>query len=904
MPGRRAEHSASSLEVRYNSNPNSRLFSRAADEYRKEGNIAKAIDICMKGLDDYPDYVTGRIILGRCYLEQENLDGAIQEFTRACEIDRKNHVAIKMLADIFARQGFEEKAGDLYSILLKMDPANLSIKQLRSQSKSTGNIDLYNILGISSPQLQAEQHFTSNNLESENQDLQPAIDFNENEISEIIPQESHDLQFTEELDTVDTNQVQEISGEDISDRMAIMFGDKETTAPNNTEQTSGNEIELAIPQISEPENSGIEPPQQMESSSITELNEDVSGLDISTRIDELFGEEAGKKADVEIVDEPSSDSHEQPLLSDFGNDFGETVKLDRSILDSIHEDIQNKTSDSSGESLIEDLKADIGKIELISESDSFEPEVENFSESVVPENNSIEELDLVTEDDSPVVDDSESAPEIENAAHEELVSETDLLAEDSSIKLPNTSEIDLITIDDSPVDSVVDLPKENSGQEEFVSEMDVLIDDFQSEENSDEIELISDDTASINKDSPSEVITSETSEAQVEEHVSEMDILAEETPGSVQLSGDDIAEKIDLLFGEQSNVSEVTDHSLPPDIIENGPLTSESDLMLDEIEPLEIISSKENSNESSTDNLETPTLEINVEELESEQISLSDADLNETIMMQDEDEHEALPEESLSINEQTDTSFLDENIEEIIDSGTPISPSDIEKRLKDLFPDNISLPIGIVPDDEVEQQDNTVGDFYTVSGENASDDVAFEDLEDFGKVEIESPVEIISTEDISSEDINTTEPEFSSEPIEPVNSLEELEETDKQDLVSAKPHSSEIDDRDKPYSIPDHVITPTLADLYFQQGQPQLAIQIYERLLKQDPDNDKFKNRISQIRQAIDTGVSDQFTNTQEAKPVSDNSKIKKTATRTSGRKKPVDNRPLAGVRIKKNKKK
>jgi pilus assembly protein FimV len=915
MPGRRAEHSASSLEVRYNNNPNSRFFSRVADAYRKEGDIARAIDICMKGLEAYPDYITGRIILGRCYLEQEKIDGAVQEFTRVCENDRKNHVAIKMLADIFARQGFENKAGDLYSMLLKMDPSNVSIKQLCSQYKPSGSIDLFEILGISAPQLQEEQQFTSESLEVGDQDLQPVISYNENEIPETMSPESHDLNFTEELDTIDTDQVQEISSEDISDRMAMMFGEKGDSIEGNTQQAPENEIELTESQIDQPEN--LELPSLAESSSVTELNEDVSGLDISSRIDELFGDEknktpepdTGKSIDLDIslpdmsaheqpsdngkqsVEEnpfadlaleelsqnildnsPLPESPEQPSFS-AGNDFGETVKIDRSILEEIHKDAQEKESIASGESLIEELKADVGKIELIADSDNTTFDLVEDSVSIISENESNDGQELIAEDNSQIINISELQPENEEKAPEELISETNVFAQDPSGEHPDSSDIDLITIEDSHLDenTGAGLSKDNSVHEEFVSDMDVLIEIDESERDSGEIELVSEDTVSVTKVSQPEAFTSEKSE----EHVSEMDVLAEEIPGSVQLSGDDVVKKLDLLFSEPADNSEKksSDSSSQLDssseITENEPGILENNQVLDQIEHLEIVEPENQDDaESLIDHLEEPTLEINTSDLEEEQISLSDADLAETMEMQDEDEHQVLAEEQLDVNGQADTSFLDESIDEIIDSGTLISPSDIENRLKDLFPDNISSSAGMIPEDDEEQQDNTAGEYYTVSGESVTDNVTFEDLDDFGNVEIDSPVEI---------DSSSSEPEA---------------------------RFSEIDDRDKPYSIPDHVITPTLADLYFQQGQPQLAIQIYERLLKLDPDNDKFKNRILQIRKAIDDGSNSILADLQDEKPEFNIPKVKKHAARASGKKKPIDNRPLAGVRIKKNKKK
>ncbi len=136
------------LEDKLKIKPNSLVFSRLADSYRKSGDVQQAISISVHGLESHPDYVTGRIILGRCYLEQENFNDAIKEFTKICQLDRHNQIAIKMLADIFSKQGMEEKAGNLYNLLFKMDPENPSLEHLITVFKGSNKSNLYEILGI------------------------------------------------------------------------------------------------------------------------------------------------------------------------------------------------------------------------------------------------------------------------------------------------------------------------------------------------------------------------------------------------------------------------------------------------------------------------------------------------------------------------------------------------------------------------------------------------------------------------------------------------------------------------------------------------------------------------------------------------------------------------------------
>jgi len=111
------------------------------------------------------------------------------------------------------------------------------------------------------------------------------------------------------------------------------------------------------------------------------------------------------------------------------------------------------------------------------------------------------------------------------------------------------------------------------------------------------------------------------------------------------------------------------------------------------------------------------------------------------------------------------------------------------------------------------------------------------------------------------------------------------------------------DERDTPFDLPDHVLTSTLADIYYQQGQPQLALHIYERLALRDPGDKRLLAKIEEIR-----GVLQQLGEGGTAAPA-EAVRPEKAPSASSGRKKKADDggtprsdvRPLAGVRIKKS---
>jgi hypothetical protein len=101
------------------------------------------------------------------------------------------------------------------------------------------------------------------------------------------------------------------------------------------------------------------------------------------------------------------------------------------------------------------------------------------------------------------------------------------------------------------------------------------------------------------------------------------------------------------------------------------------------------------------------------------------------------------------------------------------------------------------------------------------------------------------------------------------------------------------------YSIPDHVLTPTLADIYYQQGQPRLALQIYRRLLSADPDNERMAQRIAEIERGLATQEADETVAMEHGRK---KARVPAAPVAPQPEKKPKKSagpRPLAGVRIK-----
>lgn len=327
MTTRLADKDTELLEKRFRKSPESRLFSRIADNYRKEGNFSRAIELCLEGIQKHPDYVTGHIILGRCYFEQQNYNDAFDEFKKVCTIDRHNQIALKMLAEIFVLQNMNQKAGSIYEILYNMDPYNKSIAKMASQYPSDGISGLYDTLGIEisaepvlwehssdEQQIPDEQMAYGSELDShsfndEPSPLQQSIDENQ-----TFPA---DLPF-------DNEKTVAVDGDTINQQLNMLYEENHQDQDNSfdsfiQQDSSGEEI------------------QNLESSDTSEAvldeNTDITGQDISSRIDELFSEKTDSfnnstfKVMPQIISEDDSIVNDQLVLD-------KTVALDPTIIPS------------------------------------------------------------------------------------------------------------------------------------------------------------------------------------------------------------------------------------------------------------------------------------------------------------------------------------------------------------------------------------------------------------------------------------------------------------------------------------------------------------------------------------------------------------------------------------------
>lgn len=93
------------LRRRVQADPASIAFAQLAEECRRAGNAAEAVDISRAGLAHHPGYLSARVTLGRALLEVGRLDEAAVELTTVVRAAPTNLPAIRGLAEIHQQRG-------------------------------------------------------------------------------------------------------------------------------------------------------------------------------------------------------------------------------------------------------------------------------------------------------------------------------------------------------------------------------------------------------------------------------------------------------------------------------------------------------------------------------------------------------------------------------------------------------------------------------------------------------------------------------------------------------------------------------------------------------------------------------------------------------------------------------
>jgi tetratricopeptide (TPR) repeat protein len=112
------------LERRYAENPHGLTFAPLAEVHRKNGDVARALELLTAGLELHPNYIPASIVLGRCHQDLGDLPSAEAAFAHVLRLDDENVIALKSLADINERLEHFGEAENWLHRLVSVDRSN------------------------------------------------------------------------------------------------------------------------------------------------------------------------------------------------------------------------------------------------------------------------------------------------------------------------------------------------------------------------------------------------------------------------------------------------------------------------------------------------------------------------------------------------------------------------------------------------------------------------------------------------------------------------------------------------------------------------------------------------------------------------------------------------------------
>jgi predicted Zn-dependent protease len=130
------------LRHRLDVDPASVLFADLAEEYRRDGRFAEAVQTCRLGLARQPRFLSARVTLGRCLVELNDLECAQAELEIVRRLAPTNIGALQVLAEVYERRGLAIDALECHRAavdLARMDPALQS-----TSSDLTRQLDAFN----------------------------------------------------------------------------------------------------------------------------------------------------------------------------------------------------------------------------------------------------------------------------------------------------------------------------------------------------------------------------------------------------------------------------------------------------------------------------------------------------------------------------------------------------------------------------------------------------------------------------------------------------------------------------------------------------------------------------------------------------------------------------------------
>jgi tetratricopeptide (TPR) repeat protein len=117
-------------QLLYEKDPNSKVFAPLAEAYRRMGLLDEAIDLARRGVEQHPNFASGRVALGKCYVQKAMFSEASEQLKVASDLSPENLLAHQLLAECYSRLRRPIEAMAAYKIVLFLNPNDSRVAEL------------------------------------------------------------------------------------------------------------------------------------------------------------------------------------------------------------------------------------------------------------------------------------------------------------------------------------------------------------------------------------------------------------------------------------------------------------------------------------------------------------------------------------------------------------------------------------------------------------------------------------------------------------------------------------------------------------------------------------------------------------------------------------------------------
>jgi tetratricopeptide (TPR) repeat protein len=131
-------YTAEQLQRKFPGSAASPGFARVADAMRAEGRLDEAVSLCREGLRARP-VVAGYVVLGKTLVDAGRLEEAREQFEAALRLDPRCLSAMRSLALIMDKLQWGDAAAGYYRSILEVEPWDAEIRALLEGASSAGS---------------------------------------------------------------------------------------------------------------------------------------------------------------------------------------------------------------------------------------------------------------------------------------------------------------------------------------------------------------------------------------------------------------------------------------------------------------------------------------------------------------------------------------------------------------------------------------------------------------------------------------------------------------------------------------------------------------------------------------------------------------------------------------------